>query len=814
MMGVLFQDLRYGLRMLAKSPGFTAVAVLTLALGIGANTAIFSLVNALLLRPLPYHDGNRLVVITEKTLQSPETPISYPNFLDWQTQNDAFERMAAFQPESLNITGVEVPENVGCLKVSASFFSTLGMKPILGRDFQPDDDAGGNPVVLMSHGWWQRRFGADQGIVGRKLTLKGTLKAQSYTVIGILPPDFKFYGEADLYVPIGLWRGDGYLMKRENHDRTLAVARLKPAVTMEYARAQMNTIASRLEKQYPTTNAGWGATVTPLRERIVGSVRPAALVLLCAVGFVLLIACVNIANLLLARSLARYKEVAIRVALGAGRWRLVRQLLTESLLLALAGGTLGILLTLWGIESLTGLIPEDLRHAVFGKITIDHRVLAFTLLVSLLTGIFFGLFPALPVSRPDLNEHLKEGERFSAARFERHRVRNFLVVCEVALAFVLLTGAGLLLRSFYRLLAVNPGFNPQNVVTIQLDTSDPKYDSNPAQFFAFNRQLLEHVQALPGVQHVGMVRPLPLGGGHSEMPFYLEGHPLPAQGQFPVTGWRGLSPGYFEAMGVPLLKGRFFAVSDNPNTPMVSVINESMARRYWPNEDPIGKRFRLGTSEMGLPWFIVVGVVGDTRPDGLAAGAPAEFYVSCLQLGSWADMSLVVKATSQPLQVAAAVREQVLALDKEMATSEPRSVDELLASSLAGRRVNALLLALFAAMALLLAGVGIYGVMSYAVTQRTHELGLRMALGAARLDIVKLVVGEGLILTLLGVAAGLAGAWGLTRFLRGMLFGTRPTDPVTYAGVSVVLVAVALLACYIPARRATKVGPMEALRYE
>jgi predicted permease len=813
-MSALLQDLRYGLRMLANNPGFTAVAVVTLAVGIGANTVIFSLVNAALLRPLPYVDAERLVILTETTGHSPGTPVSYPDFLDWQKQSAGFESMAAFRHESINITGVDVAENVSIMAVSSSFFSTLGIKPVLGHDFEPADDTGANPVVLMSYGLWQRRFGADAGVLGKKLTLKGTLKAQSYTVIGVLPRGFRFSGETDLFLPLGLWRGDGFLMKRENHDRTFVVARLKADASVESARAEMETIAARLEKQYPSTNAGFGAAVIPLRAQIAGAARPAIIILLCAVGFVLLIASVNIANLLLARSLSRSREIALRVALGAGRPRLVRQLLTESLLLALSGGVAGMLLSVWGVESLRGSIPGDLREAVLGRITIDHRVLFFTLIVSLLTGVLFGLVPALQISRPELNEDLKEGGRSSTVSFGRRRLRNLLVVAEVTLAFVLLVGAGLSLRSFYRLVAVDPGFNPHNVMTIQLDTSDPRFDADPAQFFAFNRQLLERVRALPGVEDAGLVRPVPLGGGRAEMPFYVEGRPIPARGQFPVGTWHAVSPGYFQAMGIPLRRGRSFDVADGSAAPTVSVISDGMARRYWPDDDPIGKRFRLGTPEMGLPWFTVVGVVGDTRPYGLATAVPVAFYVSCLQLGSWADMTLVVRTTSNPIEIAATVRRQVSGVDKEMATSEARTMEERLALSLASQRLNTWMLALFAALAVLLAAVGIYGVMSYAVSQRIHELGVRVALGATRLDILKLVVGEGLVLTLVGVGAGTVAAFGLARFLTGMLFGTMPTDPATYIGVSVLLIAVALVSCYLPARRATKVDPMVALRYE
>ncbi len=811
-MSTLIQDLRYGLRMLARSPGFTAVAVLTLALGIGANTAIFSVVNTVFLGPLPYPDADQLVVINESSKPMPEGPISYANFLDWQAQNQVFEHMAAFQGGGLTLVGVKVPESMPSLNVSADFFPTLGVNLIYGRSFLPSEDkAGAMPAVIMSYGLWQRRFGADPGLIGKSLSLKGTLGTRDFTVVGILPRDYAFYAPAELYVPIGLWGADEYLMKRENHDRTLALARLKPGVGLEQARAQMETIASRLRQQYPETNTGFGVTITPLRERVVGHVRPAVLVLLGAVGFVLLIACVNVANLLLARSTGRQREVAIRVALGAGRRRMIRQLLTESVLLALAGGLAGLLLGLWSSSALAPLIPPGFPVQ---RSAIGDRVLGFTLLISLLTGIAFGLAPALHASKPDLNEALKEGGRTSTESFGHHRLRGLLVVCEVALALVLLISAGLMIQSFRQLLRVDPGFNPRGVLTMGLDMSDPKYQTNPARFMAFNAQLLERVRAVPGVQYAGTVRPLPLGGGRSTMPFYRDDRPVPSGENFPAADWHAVSPGYFQAMGIRLARGRDFADSDNQNTLQVAMISEGLARRYWPDEEPIGKRLRIGTPEMGLPWFTLVGVVGDTRPYGLEASAPAELYISCLQLGSWVDMSLVVRTASNPLGVAAGVRDQVLALDKEMVLGDVQTMEQRLAGTLAGRRTNMLILGIFASLALVLAAVGIYGVMSYLVGFRTHEIGVRMALGAGRSDVLKLVAGQGLGLTLIGVGVGLAGAFGLTRFLASMLYGVRPTDLATFAAVSLGLMAVALLACCIPARRATKVDPMVALRYE
>jgi putative ABC transport system permease protein len=811
-MAMLLQDLRYGIRILLKSPGFTAVAVLTLGLGIGANTAIFSVVNRVLLRPLPYPDADRLVVINESSKPMPEGPVSYPNFLDWQAQNQVFDRMAAFQSEALTLVGVEVPESLPSLNVSADFFPTLGVNPIYGRNFLlSEDKVGAAPTVIMSYGLWQRRFGADPGLIGRSLKLKGTLGTRDFTVAGILPRDFRFYAPAELYVPIGLWGANGYLMKRENHDRTLAVARMKPGVSLEQARSQLETIASRLRQQYPATNTGFGVTITPLRERVVGHVRRAVLVLLGVVSFVLLIACVNVANLLLARSVLRRKEVAIRAALGAGWGRVVRQLLTETTLLGLAGGAVGLLLASWSSSALVGLVPPG---SPAGGIAVDYHVLGFTLLLSLLTGVAFGLAPALQASELDLREALKAGGRSATESFGYRRLRSLLVVSEVALALVILIAAGLMIRSFRLLLKVDPGFNVQGVLTVGLDMSDPKYQENPARFMAFNAQLLERVRAIPGVQYAGTVRPLPLGGGRSAMPFYREDRPVPSEANFPAADWHAVSPGYFQAMGIGVVRGRDFADSDGPSTPQVAVISQGMARRYWPDEEPVGKRLRIGTPEMGLPWFTVVGVVGDTKPYGLEASTPAELYVSCLQLGSWVDMNLVVRTAANPLGVAAALRDQVLALDKEMVVGDLQTMEQRLGGTLAGRRGNMLTLGIFAGLALVLAVVGIYGVMSYSVAQRTQEIGVRVALGARPADVLRLVVRQGMTLVLVGVGVGLAGSIACTRLLRSMLFEVTPTDPVTFAGVVLLLTVVALLASYIPARRATRVDPMVALRYE
>jgi len=600
-------------------------------------------------------------------------------------------------------------------------------------------------------------------------------------------------------------------MKRENHDRTLAIARLRPDVTLAQARSQMTVLAQRLERQFPATNAGLGVVVTPLREHITAHAKPTFLVLLGAVGFVLLIACVNVANLLLARSLVREREIATRLALGCGRWRVFRQFLAETALLGLAGGILGLVPGAWAPEVLSHLIPDGLPLA---GLTVDWRVLAFTLIISVMTALGLGAASAFHVSRVDLNASLKEGGRSGGIGAGHRRIRKLLAISEVALALVLLTSAGLMIQSLRRLLKVDLGFSPEGVLTMPLDMSDPKYDQDPALFMSFNARLLESVRAIPGVQYVGMVRPLPLGGGRSAMPFYRGDLPVPPSDKFPAADWRTTSPGYFQAMGVSLLKGRFFEDSDRQSAPLATVINETMARNYWPSEDPVGKRMRLGTPDMGLPWFTIVGIAHDTRPFGLETAAPAEFYVSCLQMGSWADMNLVVRTAAGPASMAAALRERVLALDKEMVISHIETMEHRLSGTLLGRRSTTLILGIFAALAMTLAGIGIYGMMSYSTAQRTHEFGVRLALGATRKDVLKLAVGQGLVLALEGVAAAIAAAVVLTRFLASLLFAVDATDAGTFVGVSLLLPGVALLACAIPAVRSAKVDPMVALRYE
>jgi len=806
-MTTLAQDVKYGLRMLAKSPGFTLVAVLALALGIGANTAIFSVVNAVLLRPLPYQDPDQLVFISEHTEQVPDMSVSYLNFLDWQRQNQVFSSIAAFQGQNFNLTGVDRPERLSGWNVSQSFFATLGVKPFLGRDFLFDEDQpGGRPVVVVTYGFWQRRFGGDPGLVGKPLTLNG----RSYTVAGILPASFKFAevsGAADVYASLGL--NAGQMKNRGNHPGIYVVARRKPGVSLEQARAQMLTIAQRLAQQYPSTNTGNSVVVVSMREELVEDVRAALLVLLGAVGLVLLIACVNVANLLLARAASREKEIAIRMALGARRLRILRQLLTESILLAAAGGGLGLLLGSWGIAGLTTLIPGDFRDVV--TVSIDRWVLGFTLGVSLLTGLVFGLMPALRASRSDVNDSLKEGGRTSAGA-SHQRFRSVLVASEVALALLLLASAGLMLRSISRLLAVDPGFNTDNVLTLRVALPEAKYTKD-AQVVAFYKQVLERVRALPGVTSASVARPLPLTDDGWQTDFYPEGRPIPPPGQIPNSDFHMIDPDYLRVMGIPLIKGRAFTEADDDKALPVVLINATMAQRYWPGEDPIGKRIHLDGRNMAGYWATVVGIVGDTKQYGLERKSKTEFYLPYLQR-SVPSMELVVRTATDPLGLVNAVRSSVEAVDPDQPVYAVRTMGQYLAESVASRRTTMLLLGVFAGLALILAAVGIYGVMAYSVAQRTHEIGVRMALGAERGDVLKLVVRSGLKLALAGVAVGLVASVGLTRLMSSLLFGVRPTDPLTLGGVALLLTAVALLASYIPARRATRVDPTVALRYE
>jgi putative ABC transport system permease protein len=809
MFGDLWQDLRYGLRMLVKNPGFTIVAVIALALGIGANSAIFSVVNTVLLRPLPYKDPDRLVMVWEDASRHgyPRDTPAAANYIDWRDQNQVFEGMAAIANESFNLTGAGEPERIEGRRVSANLFPLLGVGPQLGRAFLPEEDMpGGSRVVLLSHGLWQRRFGSDMNITGKPLTLNG----ESHTVVGVMPPDFQFPSPDDeLWTPIAFTSEEAANRRRHYLE---VIARLKPGVSLEQAQAEMKAIAARLQQQYPDQNTDLGATVTSLHEHVAGDIKPALLVLLGAVGFVLLIACANVANLLLARAAGRQKEIAVCIALGASRMRLIRQFLTESILLAALGGGVGLLLSVWGVNLLKAFIPESISQVQ--AITIDAKVLIFTLLVSLLTGLIFGLAPATQASNFNLNETLKEGGRDSAAGSRGNRIRGVLVIAEVAVSLILLIGAGLLINSFLRLRNVDPGFRADKLLTMKVVLPEQKYAEH-AQRSAFYTELIRRIETLPGVKSAAVTTNLPLYRQGNSITVSIEGRPDPGPGKKPNVITRVISPRYFSTMGIPLLQGRQINEQDRINTPAVAVISETMARRFWPGEDPLGKRITPGPlNSPPEDWITVIGVVKDVRQFELVMDPKPQMYLSYEQADFFEPRDLVVSTDVEPLGLAATVRGAVWAIDKDQPVSNIRTMEEILSESVARQRFSMLLLGIFATLALVLAAVGIYGVMSYSVAQRTHEIGIRMALGAQKSDVLKLTVGHGLKLVLIGVVIGLVAAFILTRVMSSLLFGISATDPTTFITISLVLISVALLASYIPARRATKVDPMIALRYE
>jgi putative ABC transport system permease protein len=812
-METLLKDIGYGIRSLLKHPGFTAIAVITLALGIGANTAMFSVINAVLLRPLPYRDPSRLVTIWE---QSPERdmyqlPVSLANMRDWIDQNQSFEQISAYTFTNLNLTGTGEPARLGTVRATANLFPLVGTVPVIGRSFLPEEDKeGANHVVILGHAIWQSRFGSDPGIVGKSLTLNN----QTYTVVGVMasnsqfPVGFGYMGKVlndpiDLYVPLA---AGGREIERGNYS-FFAIGRLKPGVTIDQARAEMTTIESRLEKQYPDSNTGIGISLIPTQEQTVKEIRPALLVLFGAVAFLLLIACANIANLLLARAASRKKEIAIRTALGASRRRVLRLLLTESLMLSLVGGGIGFLLALWGADALMALEPDNIPR--LHEVGVDTSVFLFTLAVSIVTGIVFGLIPGMRAARPDLNEALKEGSRGSMGSAGSKRTRSVLVALEVALSLVLLVGAGLMIKSFIRLQQTNLGFNPENVLTVNLTLPESRYPEERQQA-SFFEVALARLQSVSGVQSAGATTSLPLTLSVNGSDFRIEGHPDPEPGKELIINMSSVSPGYFHTLGVPIMKGRDFSDRDNKDAPEAAVINNDLARTYFPNEDPIGKRMKFTDAES---WISIVGVTGDVKQLGQDIGVKPEIYFPYLQVPA-ASMSVVVRTANGPLSLTGAVKTQIQIIDKDLPIDDVKTMQQLLANSNSGRRFNLILLTGFALVALVLAMVGIYGVMSYTVAQRTHEIGIRVAVGAQSRDVFRMVIGQGMVLALVGVAFGLAGAFALTRLMTSMLFGVEPTDPATFISIAVLLTGVALLACYIPGRRATKVDPLVALRYE
>lgn len=801
-------DLKFASRSFFKRPGFVVVAVLTLALGIGGSTAIFTVVNAALLRGLPYKSPDRLYHLWEKTPKEEfsKREFSYPDYQDYQ-QNNVFEGVAAYTGGAVLLSGNGEPESVGGPRVSANFFSVLGVDPIVGRTFQPGEDQQGGPkITVLTYGLWQRKFGGNPNVVGQALTING----ESYTIIGVLPQSFQFaLRRADLFTPYQPTQNQ--LTRRFLHGTNL-IGRLKPGVDAAQAQSELGVIASRIEKDFNDSHAGTTMRIVPLQEEVIGNVRPILLVLLAAVGFVLLIACANVASLLLTRSLARQKEVAIRAALGASRWRVVRQFLTESIVLSLLGGAAGLLIAYWGVPALVSALPQSQLNAMpfLATLSLDARILTFSFALSLLTGVVFGLAPALQSTRLDLNEVLKEGGRNSAAGAS-HRLRSVMVVTEIALAVVLLVGAGLMMKSLLRLLQTNVGFRTENLLTMTVVLPAKKF-TEPNQMINAFQQLQERTQSLPGVSGAGTVDILPLNGGNTTR-FYVDGDPVPAPGKEIESNIRTVSDSYFKTLGVPMIAGRMFDERDAPDRPGVVIIGKTIADRLFAGRDPIGRKIRYPSIQSEPD--TIVGVVGDVKITGLdEAIRPVLYYPFRQSAAPFAN--LVVRTDADPIALTASVRDEIRNLEPDTAILNVNSMDQMIAQTPASfmRRFPALLISIFAIVALLLASIGIYGVVSYSVSQQTHYIGVRMALGASPSDILRMVLKQGLVLALAGVAIGIGAAFGLMRLLRTLLFEVSTNDVTTFALVASVLFVVALLACYLPARRATKVDPLTALRYE
>jgi putative ABC transport system permease protein len=810
-MDSLLKDIRYAMRGLLKHPGFTAIVIVTLALGIGASSAIFSVLNSVVLRRLPYRQPDRIVAIQELSPEGKRVQVTAANFYDWRLQNTVFEQLAAIKTTTANLALADHAERLDIAQTNANFFAVFGIEPELGRLFIPaDEQAGHAPVVVLSHALWQSRFGGNKNIVGTSVALDG----KNYAVVGVAPAGFQYPDKTEAWLPplrlvpelnermdVTQQRGMGYLS---------AVALLKPGVSLPQAAGEMETITTRLRQQYPDTNNRRFNRVVSLHEHLVGDTNQLLWLLFGAVTFVLLIACANVANLLLASAASRHKEMAIRSALGASPWRVMRQLFTESTILALGGGAVGLLLAVWGLALIKKLLPGDFPR--WTEIQMDWRVLGFTLVASVLTGILFGFAPALQISRHDVQEAIRESGRGTAGSVRRSRFRQLLIISEVALSVVLLAGAGLLFRSFMQLQSVKPGFVSRQVLTARLSPSGSSFRTD-ADYVSFYERVQQNVAALPGVQDVGAINTLPLSNGPT-VGFSIEGRPPTTPDKWPGANYRSVSPDYFRALSIPLVQGRAFTEHDKEGTPSALIVNQALADEDFPGENPVGKRITFGgPPDQTVQWFEIVGVVANVRSLELREEAAPELYFSSLQ-NPFEGMSLVVRTSVEPAGVAAGIRQAVNEVDKSVPVSNIETMDHRVSESVTQPRFNLFLLGLFSVLALLLSAAGIYGVTAYMVTQRTHELGIRLALGAQVGDVLRMILGQGMAVILVGLALGLAASLVLMRVLRSLLFGVSERDPVTFVVISLTLMLTALLACYIPARRATKVDPLEALRAE
>ena len=811
MLETLIKDVRYGMRNMLKQPGFTAIVVLTLAVGIGATTAIFSVVNGVLLRNLPYRQPERIIAIQELNEKRTRVQVTSANFLDWRAQNTVFEHLSAIREGTSNLALSDIAERIDMAQTSVNFFDVFGVTPAHGRLFIPaDEQAGHEPVVVVSYGLWQRRFGSDPGLIGKPIRLDGA----NYTVVGIAPPGFQYPAKTEAWLPplklvpelfpdqdVTQTRGMGYLS---------AVALLRPGVSVTEAAVEMETITSRLRQQYPESNNNRFNEVVSLHQHLVGDTNKMLWLLFGAVTFVLLIACANVANLLLANAAARHKEIAIRTALGASRWRVIRQLFTESAILALVGGGVGFLLSVWGVPLITRLLPREFPR--LDEIQMDWRVLVFTMGASVITAFLFGLAPAFSVTKAGVQDAMKETSHGAGGSVHRSRLRQGLIIAEVALSVVLLAGAGLLFRSFMQLQSVNTGFVPEQLLTARLTATGEQFQGSTNLINYFDK-VTERIAAVPGVREVGVINTLPLQKGPT-LRFRVEGRPPLTVDKWPPANYRAVSPSYFHVMNIPLLQGRTFTRSDNDQAPTVLMVNQSLVDKNFSGENVIGRRINFGRSENNQPvWLEIVGVVADVKNLELKDPPEPEFYFSTLQ-GPFRTMSVVVRTNVEPTSLVSAVRQAVAEVDKTVPVADFKTMDRIVTESVMKPRFNMVLLSLFGGIALLLSAAGIYGVTAYTVTQRTHELGIRLALGAQLSDVLKLIMKQGVLVILAGLAIGLAAAFVLTRLLKTFVFGVSTSDPLTFVGITLVLTVVALVACYIPARRATKVDPLVALRYE